>query len=502
MSARYLRISCIALALVTMSMCASAAARPVIGGLPFTGDRGTYRYVVPYAIFWELCHIPGQRVVNVGPTRECVELDRLPLPSAPDDNRAYSRLASATGVDYLVSGAIEHQNSSEIRFSIAVHSAANPQFCTKHTYECRLSALIGSAIQAAKDIASDVGTPAIEKAQFDTHPVVVKALPPFNRSIYLGDGIAEDAADYRRALRLGEEAESLSPSSPMVADWPLNWHGFTADGLDRTEKLLKHDPHNLYLLKSIIDQCFYLDHSDRALSYAKQLLAIDPTSPCAQIVVSGKADSASSRAWQSQSILAQTYSTVADVRRLRATIRDLEARHPKSAYIRYRAGYLLQDVEDYGSAVCEFEDAVRLNPCSFRLQMKLVSAYLSADQDNKALVAAERALKRWPKRSECHAVAARAYRANDQDAKAASEMRTALKLDPDASVNRAFIASQDMRSGDIASGLRALSSSGPGAKQAIIVMCVILVVMFVVLLIIIALVVRHMLRPDRKPKEQ
>ena len=501
MIVRCLRTSCIALALVIISVCASAVARPVIGVLPFDGGKEVGRFAIPNAILWELGHIPGPVISDIRAMVFCIELDRLQTPTNLNEAAGYSRLASATGVDYLVTGTVEHQDPSRVRFRVAAYSSTDPKFSRQHIYDCRISDLMSTSVAVAKDIASDVGVSVDPKIRFDVKPINLRALRLLDLSIGKSSGCEHDIADTKECMRLAERAQSLCPGSPMVCAQDLSWSSYTSAGLEGFEQLHQRDPQNLVVLDFVVRQCFYLRERDRGKGYAKEILALDPKSDVARVLLHGGALETPGGVWRQRFQAARIYSTTGDVRRLRAAVKVLEEQCPRSAYVRYQAGVLDADVLDWGSATCEYEDAVRLNPDSFRLQMKLIRACLDAYQEDKALIAAERALKRWPKRSECHAVAAKAYRTNHQDARAVAEMRTALKLDPDASVDRAFMARQDMRSGDIAAGLKALSSAGPGAKQAIIVLCLILVFVFVVLLIIIGLVVRHMLTRDRKPKE-
>ena len=493
---KFVVLALCAAALLGSTCSAALYRRPFVGFLPFQGPRGAFTYAIPQLVYWEMGCIPGMQMSPVYGMIDCVQLDRLDIPENLSDTTAYSRLADATGVDYLVTGDVERQDKSSVRFRVVVYSAADPLFHGEQVYECALPALVDEAVRAANYVAAAVKVPVGSSIKFDIQKIDPKALRSIDRSMR----IEADSAGAVRARRLADEAKVKCPESSFVADWAHSYSDYSAAELDDYAKLIGRCPDNALILQVLIYGHSDYTGSARVKTYASKWLKLDPTSPLAQIAASGRCADVETGSWRTQLSIADMYGAVHDIEQSRKWLKMVESRYPRSAYIRYFGWRMLGWAQECASARAEIEQAVRLNPDSCKLQLCLVRGYMSVGETEAALTAVRKILKRWPKRSDCHALAAWVYRERNEYSKAAAEYRIAERLDPDASVDHKFLATQDLRSGNLIQALRGFANGDPDARRGTILFSVALTGVFLLAILAAAVLIRFLLRPRAESK--
>lgn len=470
----------------------------MVGFLSLEGNRG-FDYAIPQAIGWQLACIPGISRFDAASVNHCVQLDRLKLPSDLSKTAAYSRLAAEIGTDFVVAGRITRQDKSRISFSIAVFSAADPKFRKEHVHQCPLSDLMQEAAAAAKQIAADVGHPASAGIRFDSHKVSPKAMLVFDQSQSLFADMEADLSAYRhKSERLANRASALCPSSPMLSDWSLAWADSNAATLKAFRKLRSECPNNLVIIGRIADLYCYLDRKQEAKKHAREWMKLDPTSPAAQIIAGGSTRTPATT-WQMNMDAASSYEVLDDIRPCRLLLDKALRQRPNSAYAHYRAGGILGRADDDASAIAEYETALKINPSSYRLRMRLVWAYWYVSRNSDASDALQPALKQWPNRAEPHYYAAKLYRARNEHSAAAREMKIVQRLDPYTDVSDS-LAQDYARSGNVLGSLRQMSKTKPGFREAIAVVAAVLTGVFLLGIVGVSVLVRGLLNRDRKPQ--
>lgn len=486
------------LCIVVFTGVANAAViqRPMVGFLPFEGVRGSYRHAIPELIFWQLSYVPGIERTAMGPMVSCIELDRLSTPRALSDTAAYSRLAKATGVDYLVIGEIERQNRAYAWFRLIVFSASDVNFRREYRHECSLDYMVGEAISVAKEIAQTVGVPVATSIKFDTHRIdsqTLQTLGVLNKAIRLYTGCESDRSDWDKSSRLANQALSQCPSSPMISEWTLSYSFSGRENLEAYIDLSRRCPGNLSVLADVKYLYFFRYKPDKARLYARDWLRLDPTSPLAQIAVNGKATSPITGAWRNELSVAYLYAMMADSNNLHTHLSSLKARQPRSAYLQYCSGRYLLWAGDRNAALAAYENAAKINPDSYRLQMYLIRSYLRANRIDEAEPRLKLALKRWPNRSECHFLASSLYRHNRQYDKAADEMKIVERLNPDGEINHEMLATDYLGSGNLVEGVHELAQGNPGFRKGMIIVSLVLTGIFLLAILGVVLLVRAVL---------
>jgi len=110
---------------------------------------------------------------------------------------------------------------------------------------------------------------------------------------------------------------------------------------------------------------------------ANELLKLDPNSRSAQIAARGTTTLPPQGGWRTELNMANCYEMLGDIRQFRPLLESSKKQCPRSAYVRYYAGRILSDAGEGASATSEYESALRINPSSYRLRMRLVSANLN-----------------------------------------------------------------------------------------------------------------------------
>lgn len=479
--------------------CSAAAHRPSVGFLPFQGPRGAYTHVISDLIHWQMSYIGGTDLASANLIAHTMQLDQLIMPKGLNDTAAYSRLAAATGVDYLVTGEVESQDRSRVRFRVVIFSADDDHFHDEAVHDCPLLSAVDESVLAAKHTASVMRIPLRNSISFDRHKVPSEVLRLLEKSMRLDSDFVIDAANEVRARRAADDACSKCSASPFVTEWSLSYCDSSFSKLDKYAKLIRRGLGNVIILKILTDGYYYAGSPRQGRVYALKWLKLDPTSAAAQIAVSGRYSDAGSTSWRTELSIAEMYGAVHNLQELRSRIKILEARHSRSAYLRYSAWRMLGWAQEWGSAHVEIRQAAWLNPRSCELQRRLVDGYLSEYDTDAALTAMRSVLKRWPNRSDCHALAARVYRAREEYAKAAAEYRIAENLDPDAYVDHKFLAKQDIRAGNVAGALRELAVGDSNARRGAVFFSLSLVCVFLAGVLVVAVLIRSALRPERKP---
>lgn len=468
----------------------SAAKRPMVGFLPFQGGQGTYTYVIPYAINWELGYVPGIGTEKLEQMMYCVELDKLAVPSRLDDTGAYSRLAAATGVDYLVTGEVESQTRSRARFRVVVFSAVDGRFRKEYDHECAMSGLMDEAVLAAKEVAGAAGVPAGGSIEFDTQSIDASTLGLLDESIRLRSSCEADQSRWDKSMRLASKARSQCPTSPMVRERDLSYSYMTTNGLEAYEELSRSCPRNLAVLASTKCLYAYLHRPGKAREYSRAWLKLDPTSTIAQVIVNGKPDAPASGGWRNELEIAYACCMVGDTKNFHASIQSATARQPRSAYLQYCAGRYLSRVGEWDHAAVAYQRGVEINSESFRLRMNMVRAYMRGDKNDDALAILKPLLKRWPNNSEAHVAAAMLYRRWKQFDKAANEMEAVERLNPDGEINHDVLASDYLSAGRAIDAVHELAQGSPSFRKGMTTVAFVMTGIFLVGVLGVAVLVR------------
>lgn len=466
------KILVLILCLTALSVAArSAEQRPMVGFLPLQGKPGTYTNVIPVLIYWQISLITGVGAIDTGTVADCIQLDRLSLPSSVGDSAGYSRLAGQTGVNYLVLGDIEHVNGSRVRFRLIVCSASNPRFRPEQVYESAASDLPAVAVRAAKWIASEVGAPVGDDIEFDTDQIRPEALRLIDRSARLCTGCEADQSDVNKASDLAKKAKALCPDNGMVSGWERSFT-FQRRGYRR----LGRGP-----------GAMGRPHGGWRTS--------DPVLPGPKLSAGGKLIWRFPDAWQTDlENIGPRGIMRGNPRVLKAYIGALIARHPRSAYVRYRCARTLDMLGEGPGMMREYNTALRLNPDSFRLRMSLISAYIHWHKNDKAQAELKTALKLLPNRSECHLLAAEFYRGRKHYDEAAEEMKTVVELDPGTSDNHQKLADDYMRVGKVVESIRENAKFDEGFRRGIVTFSLVLTGVFLLGVLGMVVLVRVVLR--------
>lgn len=487
------RIAVLILCIIVLPGAAGAAGprRPMVGFLPFHGASATYRYAIPHFVYWQLSHIPGIGRTDMDPMVSCIELDRLSVPKSLGDTCAYSGLALATGVEYLVTGEVEKQDASSVRFRVVVYSAANPGFCKEQVCECALSDLVDETVDAAKEIASDVGVAVDKDVTFDDQSISPKALQLLDKSIKLCTGCERDRSDVGESSRIAGQAMILCPSSQLLEQWARSYYVDAPRNLEGYRELRRRSMRNLAIRT-------YARGSSQQSGRARQWLAYDRNSSPVKIGADGKP--ILSTAWRND--LGYRFGRrngaptgVTDV--YRVTLAELSARHPRSAYLQYCTGGYLARIGEWDGSLAACQAAAKINPKSYRLRMELARAYLGSYKNDKALEVLEPALRQWPKNTECHLLAAVLYRRSRQYDKAVDEMLTVRRFDPEAEGIHDLLAQDYMRTGKVVEAIRETAQADQSIRRGMIMFSAILSGIFVAVAMGIALLAHLALRPER-----
>lgn len=490
-------IACVA----ALASAASAAEvrRPMVGFLPFHGPSATYRHAIPYFVYWQFCHISGVGRTDMNPMVSCVELDRLTVPRRLDDTASYSRLAAATGVDYLVTGEVRRQTRTRLRFRVAVYSSTDPRFAREQDYECALGDLIGKAAPAARAIAAAVGVGAAE-TKFDAAKVSPAALRLLDDSVRLGIGCERDRAQMGESFRLAERARNLCPGSPLAVQWGQSFYFEAPRNLGGYREFRLRSMRSLSLHGDTV-RSSQSNATAAPTPTAAQRLTFDRNYPSTPIGPGGKP--ILSRAWRNNlgNYRFRTRDTAASARDTKAYLSVLDAlmtRYPRSAYIRYSSAVYYARVGEFDDYTSACEKAVAINPESYRLQMELIRAHLGSFKNDKALEVLKAASGRWPDRTECHYFAAALYRRWKQYDKAVDETLTVQRLDPKSDGVHDLLAEDYLRSGKVVEALREVADSDPGLRRGMIMFSVVLSGIFVVVAMGIAVLAHFALKPERR----
>jgi len=495
----------------------ATARRPMVGFLPFAGQRGALAYAIPEFIYWELYAIPGLRGVDMDPMVAGIELDRLSVPKNWSDTRAYSRLAAATGVDYLVTGKVERQDESVVRFRVVVYSASDHRFFREHVHVCAVSGLVAEAVRAAMEIASDVGVPVASSIEFDTMKVDLKALRLLDESVRLYTGCERDQSDRREADRLAGKARERCSSSPMLSAWASPSSSYSTGGLPWYSRLRRRRSWNPFaqaagrLRGRYTNDWQTRDQTPLPVHTATDGRSVWDLSSAWRTdldIVGSHRMTRDSRAQTMRDNQAQTMrdsqaqmmrdsqaQMMRDSKALNSCFAALLARHPRSAYLRYCFGRYLLRAGKWAESTAECEEAIRINPESYRLRLQLVEGYIAASRNDEALAALKPVLKRWPNRSECHSLAAALYRDWRQYDKAAGEMVIVQRLDPGLDVRHEMLAEDYMRAGRVVEAARELARGDGRFRTTVVTASFVLVGVFLIGIIFMAILVRVLLGP-------
>lgn len=473
----------------------------MVGFLPFAGQRGTLTYAIPEFIYWQLCAIPDLGRVDMDPMVACIELDRLSVPQNWSDTRGYSRLAAATGVDYLVTGKVERQDESVVRFRVVIFSASDPRFFREHVYACAASGVVEEAVRAAKEIASDVGVPVADSTEFDTVKVDLKALRLLDESIRLYTGCERDTSEWREAADLARQAVARCSSSPMLSAWARSSPDYSARSMPWNPRLRRRHSWNPFAQAGGRPQG----------RYTNDWRTLNQTPLPVHTTADGRSVWDLSSAWRTDLEIVGARRMMRESRPLMMRdnqaqmMRDnqarnscfaaLLARHPRSAYLRYCFGRYLQRAEEWDEATAAYQQAVKLNPQSYRLRLQLAQGYIDASRNDDALAALKPALKRWPNRSECHVLAATAYRSGKQYDKAAGETKIVQSLDPGWDLRHEMLADDYLRAGRVVEAAQELAKGDGSFRTTVVTVSFVLVGVFLIGIMGVAILVRVLMGP-------
>ncbi len=492
-------LTCIALAVAAGPAC-TAAARLMVGLLPFEGPRDAFLLSVPVLIDWEDGFVPGKGMASAGVMSACIDLNKLTVPKDLHDRSGFHRLARDTGVDYLVAGRIERQDRSNMRFRVVVYSAKDAGFARERSFDCRIDELPATAVEAAKFMEASVGAPARRTTRFDTHRINAGALAKLEEALRAYPKSGGDMADLYRGSRLSDEASSMCPDSPALKAHALSFEGPSNETLHAYLALHSRVPGNTGVLHRTVTLCRAMGMPNHARQYTLEWLKLDPNSWSARVAAGQPVTVAPARSWQRQIGVADSYASAGRKDDAVKEIKRLNALYPENAYLWHEAGKLYHRYGMQAETIVAHDRAYRLNPDAFRLAMDRGWDLIRASQTEKAGAIATRAVKRWPKSSEAHNLMARVYEDRKQWDKATHEMETAARLCPDYMPYHRWLAGDYRRSGRPLGELRERLRYDDPARTALTVVLVVLGVGFLLALLILAVIICRVLRRDDPPK--
>lgn len=455
------------LCLTALSTAAISADRPAVGLLPLRGLPGSYTHVIPELVYWQMGRIAGLGIVDMGSMLDCVQLDGLSVPAGIRDTKRYSQLAVDTGVNFLVTGAVEHVTKSGVRFRLIICSASDPLLRREQAYDARLSDLPATAARAAKWIASELGVPVASDIRFGTAGVPSGALRMMDRSLRLGTDCEVDQSVMSKSFLLACRAQTLCSTNEMISRW--------ARSVSERQRGMGR-----YLRYRRGPQTASSGREDR-----------DFSPPLYSVAADGKLVWQLSGAWRTD--LEKTRGRRLGPQKLKSFLGALIARHPRSAYIRCSVARALAFAGEGPAMIREYDAALRLNPDSFRLTMILTSACINWHKNDKAQAVLASALRNWPNRSECHLRAADIYRTQKRFDKAAEEMETVVELDSNDG-NRRMLADDYLRAGKVVESIREMATADDGIRRSIITFALVLSGVFLLGVLGMAALVKILLR--------
>lgn len=458
-----LRVTVLILTLIMICTAAFAAQRTMVGFVPLNGGPGTYAHVVAELCSWTMSRAMNAGIVDTGSMIDCVQLDRLEIPADLNAVAGSSRLAGDTGVNYLIRGVVDQSDDSQVRFKLHIYSAADERFHKRRSFQSRLTDLPAIADEAANWISAELGI-TLSAPTERCGKVSTRAMQLMDEALRLSIGCEVDQAEINKSFLKAAEARNLSGSNDVISRWMRSVPYTRQRGMGR-------------------------------LVWSGRRHSVDASEPAAPIYTIAKDGTLKWRlsddAWRRD--LENIRDIRGDSEKLISYFRALSARHSNSAYMRYCSSRAFSIAGEPRTAADEIVQALRINPGSFRLQMRLISTLIDAGDIEAASRRIRPALKKWPDRSECHLAAASIYRSKKQYEKAAEHMKVVAKLDP-GYYNKQHLISDYLSAGKIVDSMRAAANTDDRIKRGIIVFSAVLTGVFVAGVLGISLLVKIILR--------
>ncbi len=461
---RITRAILVALSLLLLGAASCLADRTMVGFLPLDGKPGTYTHVIPELTCWALSRATSAGVVDTGAIVDCIQLDRLKIPSRLLDIAGNSHLAGKSGVTYLVRGVIEHFDSAEVRFRLTIYSAEDRKYFAQKTFQSHLSAIPEAASQSAEWISSELAIRWPGAGEIRGR-VPAKAMALMDEALRLSTGCETDQSNINKASSIVSEARNLPVTNDAVSRWMRSIPYTRQRGLGRMvwSKPSSEDADNP-----------------------------TPPAPSYTIAADGRfVWRLTDKAWRGD------LENIRDIRNNRdkmiSYFSALSARHPNSAYMLYCAGRAFTGAGNYEAAAREYSKALRINPDSFRIRMRLVSTYIELEDIDKAAACLQPALKRWPDRSECYVLSESIFRAKQDYEKAAQQMKIAMRLDP-TFWNRNQLIHDYVKAGKMIDVVRVVANTDNRIKRGMIIFTAVFVAIFLIGVLSVTILVKAVMR--------
>ncbi len=449
-----------------LSLCCTAclADRTMVGFLPLDGKSGTYTYVIADLSCWALSRAIDAGVVDAGAMVDCIQLDRLQVPSRLSDIAGNSRLARDNGVTHLVRGTVEHSDSAEVRFSLIIYSASDSGFHTQKVFQSSLADIPAVSDEVAGWIASelDIRLPNVDEFR---GRVPVKSMKLMDEALRLSIGCELDQSYINKAAAIATEARNLADANEAVSRWMRSVPYTRQRGMGR--RVLARQPSG--------------DKDNPTPSAPSYSISSDGT------LIWHLSDGA----WRRD--LENIRDIRNDTKKLVSYFAALSAKHHQSAYMLYCAGRAFSIAGKYGAATREYSKALRINPDSFRLRMRLVSTYIDLDEMDKASAYLQPALERWPDHSECYVHSESIFRAKQDYEKAAQQMKVALKLDP-TYMNRHQLIHDYIKAGKMVEVVRVVANTDDRIKRGMLIFTAVFVAIFLIGVLSVTILVKAVMR--------
>lgn len=517
-------------AILILAACAShaAGARVSVGLVPFTpaaSANGQLTHAVPGLIGWEMGRIPGIDTVPLQDTIACMSFDRLAPPGSVDDRAAYSALAQSLGVRYIVAGQTRGLGASRLRFEVFVYSSKDPSFRREFDYTVPVASVPRAVAGAARDVAQSLGVRVPDRLGERTVDARPRSLLIVDQALRMDSQLDADYSDIRKVAETAERVAgdpAIGPYAKFLS--ALRQFG---RGSEELEPLSKSEPHNI----AVISGAFRADCEDRQFDRARRAALMwtkaDPASPLAQLALKEVASFDSPRVaperrgkrsdrtdpmqaaesvesvipeelgWRMRLAEAEIYGMTRSVPRAQYLFDRLIREHPRSAYIRVVAGRAYLRRRRYPQALQSLDQAIKLCPDSYRLYVLLADSYRwSGDLDN-SLQTADLLTRRWPNKSQGHAIRAAALQRVGRNEEAMDEYRTAAQLDPERGIDHVAIAEGYIETGRIIDAVRELARGEPQVRRGLIIGALVLTGVFFVAVMGVVLMVRLLTGPSK-----
>lgn len=436
----------------------------MVGFLPFNGRPGTYTHVIPELSCSTLSRATNAGVVDTGAIVDCIQLDKLIAPSRLSDIAGNSHLAQKSGVTYLIRGRVEHSDAANVRFSLAIYSAEDRKFYKQTVFQSDLGNIPATADNVAEWIAFELGIRLPGMAKIHSR-VPVKAMALMDEALRLSIGCELDQSNINKATVIASEARDMSIANDAVARWMRSVPYTRLRGMGR---MVWSRPSS--------------EDND------------NPTPPAPSFSIAPNGDFVwrlADKAWRSD--LENIRDIRSDNKKLVSYFSALSAKHSQSAYMLYCAGRAFSGAGKYEAAAGEYSRALRLNPDSFRLRMRLVSTYIELNEMDKASACLQSALQRWPENSECYVLSESIFRAKQDYDKAAQQMKTAMRLDP-TYYNRNQLIHDYIKAGKMVEVIRVVSSTDDRVKRGILIFTAVFLAIFIIGVLSVTILVKAVMK--------